>query len=248
MNNFTKTAKLLGEGTWAVPDTDKKKAELKKLLASPLPAKKAADALYHLIGDDELFDDIGELKDKNPDADARSVVKAFLKKHKMLESGEYFVGVELIESSNLYRDFLKGKISWAQYMQQSGRQAKMDAEKLAKEVDKAHGDAIDMNRKFDAKKRADAQREREKKLYMSDAEFEKMMRGARADIVSDFKHDQSIGGYDDEMSGDDYMQQVASDLAWSMLNGPERQRLALYLKKKDISPAYWREYIADYLA
>jgi len=68
------------EGTWALPGTEEDMAKLRELMSKPLPCgpdgEYASEQLYSLIGDDELFDNIGELADKDPDADCRELVKA----------------------------------------------------------------------------------------------------------------------------------------------------------------------------
>ena len=46
-------------GTWAIPQTDEAVNRLEQLMASPVSASGAADALYPLVGDDTLFDMIG---------------------------------------------------------------------------------------------------------------------------------------------------------------------------------------------
>jgi hypothetical protein len=55
-------------------------AKLRELMSKPLPCgpdgEYASEQLYSLIGDDSLFDDIGELADKDPDADCRELVMA----------------------------------------------------------------------------------------------------------------------------------------------------------------------------
>jgi hypothetical protein len=65
INNIT-------EGTWALPDTPEQQAELNKLLSQELivgaDAMNATQQLYGLVGDDELFDRLGDLADQNPDA------------------------------------------------------------------------------------------------------------------------------------------------------------------------------------
>jgi hypothetical protein len=83
-NKITEEVEL-GEGTWAVPDTNKKKEELKKLMSKPIKLGKegdeAKDKLYSLIGDDELFDDLAVAGKKNPNGDARPVVSKWMKKN-----------------------------------------------------------------------------------------------------------------------------------------------------------------------
>ena len=74
---------LMKEGMWAMASTPKEVAALKKLMQRPIPVgdpekeiyTKEMDALYGLLGDDELFDMIGELGDKKgAKADARPVI------------------------------------------------------------------------------------------------------------------------------------------------------------------------------
>ena len=75
--------KVLKEGMWAMASTPREVAALKKLMQRPIPVgdpekeiyTKEMDALYGLLGDDELFDMIGELGDKKgAKADARPVI------------------------------------------------------------------------------------------------------------------------------------------------------------------------------
>jgi len=92
------------EGTWALPDSSKAKAELKKLMSKPIKLGKegdeASDKLYALIGDDELFDDLYVAGKKNPNGDARDVVKKHMKRLGIkeeveLEEGKSSTGYEL---------------------------------------------------------------------------------------------------------------------------------------------------------
>ena len=72
------------EGTWALPDSSKAKAELKKLMSKPIKLGKegddATDIMYSLIGDDELLDDLYVAGKKNPNGDARPVIKKAMKR------------------------------------------------------------------------------------------------------------------------------------------------------------------------
>ena len=75
---------VIAEGTWSTPDTPQKKKELKKLLSKPLPASKATKALYHLLGDDGLFDAIGQIeKEDGKKADVRLAVHAYMKQNRI---------------------------------------------------------------------------------------------------------------------------------------------------------------------
>jgi len=70
----------LGEGTWQMPVGPKGRAGLKKLMKKPVKAKDAIDAIDPYIGDDELFDDLGELDDDDPNQDVRPTIKAAMKR------------------------------------------------------------------------------------------------------------------------------------------------------------------------
>ena len=79
----------LEEGTWIVPDTPAQKRELKKLLSKPFPLGKegdnAANKMYGIIGDDELFDDLYVAGKKDPKGDARPIIKKAMKRLKIKE-------------------------------------------------------------------------------------------------------------------------------------------------------------------
>jgi len=77
-NIFEAWANRLMEGIWQLPDTPEKQAKLIELLSTDLPvgadATNATEQLYDLIGDDELFDQLLALADKDANADARQVI------------------------------------------------------------------------------------------------------------------------------------------------------------------------------
>jgi hypothetical protein len=77
-NIFEAWADRLVEGTWQLPDTPEKQARLTQLMSAELPvgadATNATEQLYDLLGDDELFDRLEELADRDANADARQVV------------------------------------------------------------------------------------------------------------------------------------------------------------------------------
>ena len=62
----------MGEGTWSVPKTDEQMQQLKMLASQPLPAgpdgTNATEQLHDLVGDDQLYDIIGNLASNDPDA------------------------------------------------------------------------------------------------------------------------------------------------------------------------------------
>ena len=64
------------EGTWSLPDTPEQNAKLQKLMSEPLlvgpDATNATEQLYDLVGDDKLFDILGDIADQEggPDMNA----------------------------------------------------------------------------------------------------------------------------------------------------------------------------------
>jgi len=109
--------KPIDEGTWATPDTPKEKAALKKLLSKPLKAKDAEDKLYDLIGDDEMYDDLGDYADKNPNDDVRAMVKSHMKRLGIKEDtdlDEGYVELEFKDKTTAERayNYINNKI-WA---------------------------------------------------------------------------------------------------------------------------------------
>jgi hypothetical protein len=84
MLDFDRGANLLDEGTWAIPKTDQQIEDLRQLLGKPMPfgmdGTNATSALYNLLGDDELFDNLNDdFETQGPEADARATVVYFLK-------------------------------------------------------------------------------------------------------------------------------------------------------------------------
>ena len=79
-DQFENWTNQIMEGTWALPETEEDMAKLKELMSKPLPCgpdgEYASEQLYSLIGDDELFDNIYDLSQKDPDSDCREIVKA----------------------------------------------------------------------------------------------------------------------------------------------------------------------------
>jgi hypothetical protein len=75
---FEAWAAQLTEGTWQTPDTPEKQAKLVELLSTDLPvgadATNATEQLYDLLGDDELFDQLQALADRDANADARQII------------------------------------------------------------------------------------------------------------------------------------------------------------------------------
>jgi hypothetical protein len=83
---FESWANNLVEGTWALPDTPEKMDQLKMWLSEPHPvgpdAADAKDVLGDYIGDDNLFDQLEELAEEDPDADAVPLVMAWIDRNR----------------------------------------------------------------------------------------------------------------------------------------------------------------------
>ena len=70
---------VVKEGTWHIAKDMK---GLKKILSKPLKAKDAVETIAPFIGDDELYDEIGDMK---PNDDARNVIKKAMKRLRIRE-------------------------------------------------------------------------------------------------------------------------------------------------------------------
>lgn len=88
---FEAWANRLTEGTWALPETPEAKQKLSDLIANPLPvgpdAANATEQLYDILGDDELFDRLIDLANKDANADARPVIIARMREMGMAVPG-----------------------------------------------------------------------------------------------------------------------------------------------------------------
>jgi len=85
------------EGTWAIPDTPDKQERLVELLSSPVPfgpnGQNASSAIYDLIGDDDLFDELANAADEfGPEADARMTILSHMESTIKQDTGEWSPG------------------------------------------------------------------------------------------------------------------------------------------------------------
>ena len=91
----------LDEGTWAMPDSSKKLKGLMQVLKRPIPLGKGGDSavsvIRDFIGDDELYDDLGDAGDKNPKGDARPIIMKAMKRLKITQKN---AEVEIDEEMN----------------------------------------------------------------------------------------------------------------------------------------------------
>jgi hypothetical protein len=71
---FESWINTLAEGTWNLPETPEQLQKLKEMMSKELvvgpDATNATEQLYDLVGDDELFDRLGELAERDPRANA----------------------------------------------------------------------------------------------------------------------------------------------------------------------------------
>ena len=85
VEEFSDKMDQIEEGTWAVPEDDLAIKHLQELMSDVLVAgvdgMDATNALYELIGDDELFDKIYDAADGSPEMDVRPIVFDWLKSH-----------------------------------------------------------------------------------------------------------------------------------------------------------------------
>ena len=138
----------IDEGTWKIPKGVQLQG-LKKLLTKPLELGKngenAMDALDNFIGDDELFDDLGDAGEKDPKGDARPYIKDAMKRLGINEE------VELDEASGdkeAYKKFFDAALK--KFKVSSPAEFKSDEEK------KKFFDYIDKNWEGDNEKAEDA--------------------------------------------------------------------------------------------
>jgi hypothetical protein len=82
---FETWANHMVEGTWAMPDTPEKIKKLQAFMSQEQPlgpdAANATGLLHDIIGDGELHDRLADMANENPDADARIVVKHWIRDH-----------------------------------------------------------------------------------------------------------------------------------------------------------------------
>ena len=82
---FENWADDVTEGTWSEPKTSESKSLLQSFFAEEQPlgidAMNVTGELYDILGNDELFNNLGELAEHDPEADARKIVADYLTTH-----------------------------------------------------------------------------------------------------------------------------------------------------------------------
>ena len=83
--SFEQNMEMVSEGTWALPENEGDAMKLAAMMSNPIAlgdgGDDAANALGGLIGDDELFDDLGVAGDKDPEGDARPIIIGWMMEH-----------------------------------------------------------------------------------------------------------------------------------------------------------------------
>ena len=99
------------EGTWAIPDTAEAIEALEKLMQNPLPvgpdAQNASNALGGIVGDDELYDDLGELSDEDPNADSRKIIQRWV----LANIQRYDIDEQLVKRAMVAVDYDDGSVN-----------------------------------------------------------------------------------------------------------------------------------------
>ena len=80
--NYEARMNMISEGTWALPDNENDVGKLVELMKNPIALGDAGEdataAISFALGDDELYDDLGDAGDKDPEADARPIITKWL--------------------------------------------------------------------------------------------------------------------------------------------------------------------------
>ncbi len=83
--SFEQNMNMISEGTWSLPENEAEAMKLAAMMGQPIAlgdgGDDAANALGGLLGDDELFDDLGVAGDKDPEGDARPIIIGWLMDH-----------------------------------------------------------------------------------------------------------------------------------------------------------------------
>jgi hypothetical protein len=90
---------VVQEGTWALPETEQDAMKIAAMMNAPIPlgdgGDDAVDALGGLLGDDELFDDLGAAGDKDPEGDARGIIIGWMMEHTDWENPKYGEAIKM---------------------------------------------------------------------------------------------------------------------------------------------------------
>jgi hypothetical protein len=83
--SYAQRMDMIAEGTWALPETEEEANKIAAMMANPIAlgdgGDDAVNALGGLLGDDELYDDLGVAGDKDPEGDARGIIIGWMMEH-----------------------------------------------------------------------------------------------------------------------------------------------------------------------
>ena len=224
------------EGTWALPKTPKQKKELKKLLSKPLKAKEATDKLYDLIGDDEMFDDLDDYAEREPNDDVRPMVKSHMKrlgikenyKEELLPLGEAVVGGAgaALAVGGASVGGYKGVKKLAKRYSKTGRADRKIA-KTQKKIDAQDADVARKDKAKDQEARLKAGSAKEHEKQKKDAADAAAQEKADADkAAADTKaHDERDVSADEKSSYEDRQADLDKKIAAAEPGSEEHQKL-----------------------
>ena len=90
---------VVQEGTWALPETEADAMKIAAMMDKPVAVgeegQNAIDAMGGMIGDDELYDDLGAAGDKDPEADARPIIIGWMMEHTDWENPKYSKAIKM---------------------------------------------------------------------------------------------------------------------------------------------------------
>ena len=91
--SYAQRMEMVAEGTWSLPENEAEAMKIAAMMDNPIALGDGGDdainALGGLLGDDELFDDLGEAGDKDPEGDARPIIIGWMMEHTDWENPKY---------------------------------------------------------------------------------------------------------------------------------------------------------------
>ena len=99
--------KNITEGTWVIPKTNTQLEQLRQVLSKPIPASDAGTIIYHIIGDDDLFDELDALNEIDPTMDVRPTIIEWIKENNGKFKGMVDLSTVIDEPTNELSNALK---------------------------------------------------------------------------------------------------------------------------------------------
>ena len=91
--SYAQRMDMVAEGTWSLPENEAEAMKIAAMMDNPIALGDGGDdainALGGLLGDDELFDDLGAAGDKDPEGDARPIIIGWMMDHTDWENPKY---------------------------------------------------------------------------------------------------------------------------------------------------------------